>query len=96
MSNKYLEKIALTKPVVIKQPKKPKIENPSMESLVGALESTTRPKSLGEIVSDKARSSAKLSRKAGSGDYIKKGVEAMQRASQTPRSSSNYTKQRLR
>lgn len=92
--NKYLEKIAKAEP--IKKPKKPTLQIQSLNSLENALESTTRMKSLREIGSEKARKSYKSSSRDGAGDAAADAVKAMQRAAQTPKSPSNYTKQKLR
>lgn len=90
--NKYLVKIAKAQP--IKRPKKPTLDLTSMHSLERALESTPRPKSVREAMSDKATQSSRTSARSGKGDVAADAVKAMQRAAQTP--GTEITKQRLK
>ncbi len=94
MTNKYLEKLAEMES--IKKAKKPKLHTTELNKIERVLESTTRPKSLREIIDGKAAKSYKASERSGKGNSVGKALSAMQRHSQTPRSASNYTKQRLR
>lgn len=90
--NKYLDKIARAQP--IRKPKKPTLDLTSMNSLERALESTSRPKSVREMVNDKAKKSTRSTAQKGEANVAPNAVRAMQRAAQTP--GVEVTKQRLK